>query len=248
MMEAMNDAEELLDIRQAAALLRVTETSLRRWTDSGRLACLRVGMKRERRFRRADLLAFLENQPATVAPAAGAKQATTMGGLPVEFGTHLCGFYRDDAGRTKLAVGFLADRAHPDSATILLGTSQATRQVLTQLEERRVHGASVRASDEVTVMEYRKRGATQLEALEELFVAALRRGYRSLRVVGTEVGPFGSFSELTEYEEGYERLSRRFPIVTLCQYDARRRSGVELCSILKRHADVFRYPVDRLLL
>ncbi len=79
-------------------------------------------------------------------------------------------------------------------------------------------------------------------------MAALRRGARSVRVVGTEVGPFARFSELIEYEEGYERLSRRFPVVTLCQYDARKRSGVELCSILKHHADVFRYPVDRLLL
>src|SRR6267143_769869 len=33
---------ELLDIQQAAALLHVSETSLRRWTNAGRLACLRV--------------------------------------------------------------------------------------------------------------------------------------------------------------------------------------------------------------
>lgn len=59
-----SDEEDLLDIRQAARFLNVSETSLRRWTNSGRLACLRVGLKRERRFRRAHLLAFLEDQPA----------------------------------------------------------------------------------------------------------------------------------------------------------------------------------------
>ncbi len=241
--------EELLDIKQAAALLNVTETSLRRWTDAGRLACLRVGAKRERRFRRADLLAFLENQPATTHSAtAGAGQVTTIGGLPVESGTHLCAFYRNDAARTKLAVGFLADGSSEDSDTILLGTAPATRAVMAQLEGRGGPGGSAPASDNVTVIEYSSHGTAQLEVLEGLFVAALRRGRRSLRVVGTEVGPFARFSELIEYEEGYERLSRRFPVVTLCQYDARKRSGVELCSILKRHADVFRYPVDRLLL
>ena len=109
--------EELLDIKQAAALLNVTETSLRRWTDAGRLACLRVGAKRERRFRRADLLAFLENQPATAPTTAGIRQVTTIGGLPVESGTHLCAFYRNDAARTKLAVGFLADGSSEDSLT-----------------------------------------------------------------------------------------------------------------------------------
>jgi transcriptional repressor of dcmA and dcmR len=41
-----------------------SETSLRRWTNVGDLACLKVGRKRERRFRRADLLAFMEYRPA----------------------------------------------------------------------------------------------------------------------------------------------------------------------------------------
>src|SRR5437879_12576237 len=48
---AMSDQDELLDIKQAAQFLKVSETSLRRWTNAGRLACLRVGRKRERRFR-----------------------------------------------------------------------------------------------------------------------------------------------------------------------------------------------------
>lgn len=240
--------DELLDIKQAAALLNVTETSLRRWTDAGRLACLRVGIKRERRFRRADLLAFLENQPATASASAGTRQVTRIAGLPVESGTHLCAFYRNEAAQTKLAVGFLADSMSEGDTTILIGKPQATQAVMTQLQRRDGHTGNARASDNVTLMEYRSKGAAQLEALEGIFVAALRKGSRSLRVVGTEVGPFGSFGELVEYEEGYERLSRRFPVVTLCQYDAQKCSGVEVFSILQRHADVFRYPVDRLLL
>ena len=60
----MSDQEDLWDIKQAARFLQVSETSLRRWTNAGQLACLRVGLKRERRFRRADLLAFMEDQPA----------------------------------------------------------------------------------------------------------------------------------------------------------------------------------------
>ena len=38
----MSEADELLDIEQAARFLNVSETSLRRWTNAGRLACLRV--------------------------------------------------------------------------------------------------------------------------------------------------------------------------------------------------------------
>lgn len=50
---------ELLDIKQSASLLNVSEASLRRWTDSGTLPCYRVGAQRARRFRREDLVAFI---------------------------------------------------------------------------------------------------------------------------------------------------------------------------------------------
>ena len=60
----MSDANDLLDIGEAARFLNVSETSLRRWTNAGALPCLRVGHRRERRFRRVDLLAFMEQQPS----------------------------------------------------------------------------------------------------------------------------------------------------------------------------------------
>src|SRR2546430_5559444 len=74
---------ELLDIAQAAAFLHVSPMSLRRWTNSGRLPCFRVGGRRERRFRRADLLALLERsgEPMRAPRAAG----------------HLCGLYTSTA-------------------------------------------------------------------------------------------------------------------------------------------------------
>jgi excisionase family DNA binding protein len=249
----MIDPEELLTIKQAAALLNVTQMSLRRWTDSGRLACLRVGIRRERRFRRSDLSAFLENQPATASSAAGTSQVTLIGGVPVGFGTHLCSLYSSDAGRTKLAVGFLADGVSQGSACFVIATPEAGREVLAQLEDQGLKlGAGPLASDRITAMDYRSTASKQLERLEGLFVAALRRGFNSLRVVGNvsegQLGMRRPFNEVMRYEEAYERLARRFPVVSLCQYDARRHSGLELCSVMKCHADVFRYPAERLLM
>src|SRR5256885_9559251 len=57
---AMTQQSELLDIAQAAAFLHVSQMSLRRWTNSGRLPCFRVGGRPERPFPRAALPAFLE--------------------------------------------------------------------------------------------------------------------------------------------------------------------------------------------
>src|SRR6266850_5436362 len=100
----MRDREDLLDIKQAARFLNVSEASLRRWTNSRRLSCLRVGGRRERRFRRADLLAF-----AGEPPAAGPALAVTQhardhetGGLPVSLGSHLCGLYASDLSRVSI--------------------------------------------------------------------------------------------------------------------------------------------------
>src|SRR2546430_13802026 len=70
---AIPQEPDLLDIAQAAAFLHVSPMSLRRWTNSGRLSCFRVGGRRERRLPRADLLALLERggEAARAPPAPG---------------------------------------------------------------------------------------------------------------------------------------------------------------------------------
>src|SRR2546427_4331212 len=91
---AMTQQSELLDIAQAAAFLHVSQMSLRRWTNSGRLPCFRVGGRRERRFRRADLLAFLERSGEPIRAPQGPG--------------HLCGLYTSMAGRGGGGAGLLA--------------------------------------------------------------------------------------------------------------------------------------------
>src|SRR5260370_23377214 len=58
------DAERKLNTREAARFLRVSEASIRRWSDSGLLPSGRVGRRRERRFAEADLIAFVEHVPS----------------------------------------------------------------------------------------------------------------------------------------------------------------------------------------
>jgi hypothetical protein len=50
------------------------------------------------------------------------------------------------------------------------------------------------------------------------------------------------FDQVLEYEAGYERLSRRFPVTTACLYDARSYSGLETARLVQRHPDLFRHP------
>lgn len=50
--------KHLLDVKDAAAFLNVSEMTIRRWTNSGRLKCYRLGGRRDRRFQKSDLDEF----------------------------------------------------------------------------------------------------------------------------------------------------------------------------------------------
>src|SRR5207249_7233940 len=79
----MTSDSEWLDIAQAAALLRVSEASLRRWTNGGRLPCRRIGGRRGRRFPRAGLMGVLGGGASAAAAGPGlAFYAGDLGGPP----------------------------------------------------------------------------------------------------------------------------------------------------------------------
>jgi excisionase family DNA binding protein len=251
----MSDPDALLNIEQAARFLNVSETSLRRWTNSGRLACLRVGRRRERRFRRADLLAFMEVQPAGGrAPvhhhASEPAGRTVIDGLPVAHGSHLCGVYRNDAGRVKLATAFLGEGFSRGSVCYLVAPPAARRAILAGLEKSR---PSLRADIEAGRLVLSEHAATargQREHLEMQFLGAIRAGARSLHLVGDMWGLGRSVSPraLVAFERSYEeQLAPRFPVVALCMYDLRSFTGTAILYELKGHPDTFRYPSERLL-
>jgi hypothetical protein len=76
-----------------------------------------------------------------------------------------------------------------------------------------------------------------------------RRG-KFFRIVGDlrGFGPKVLLEELLEYQRRFEEdVARRFPVVTLCQYDVRAFSAVSILKTLKLHSDTFRYPAERLL-
>jgi transcriptional repressor of dcmA and dcmR len=229
------DRDDLLDIKQAAQFLNVSETSLRRWTNSGRLACLRVGRKRERRFRRADLLAFVEEQPA---------------GAPTV--THLCGLYASESSRAKLAADFLADGLQPGSVTYLAATADARDQIVADLERRRPSVRSDIGAGRLVLLDYPDVDVAQAyrDVWDGMFSAARRAGAHSLRTVGdVSGGPALRLArdEVLEYERLYSELAQRFRVATLCLYDVRQASGLDVLDVLQCHHDFFPHPVDRFI-
>src|SRR5689334_18900945 len=95
-------AERMLNTKEAARFLRVSEASIRRWSDLGLLPGIRVGRRRERRFNESDLVAFVERQPSRNL----ATGSLNVGGTPLSVPAHLATLFSSDAGGMRLTVPF----------------------------------------------------------------------------------------------------------------------------------------------
>jgi len=251
----LSDTVELLDISEAARLLNVSETSLRRWTNAGALPCLRIGLRRERRFRRADLLAFMEQPAAAQLPSGGKGgsiklQESSDEPVSAIHGNHVCGIYGTDAGRLDLVVPFLLQGLRKRSVCFLVAPSRVQRVVLKAMKRRRSSLDSDIKAGRLIVSEHQKTPAAQCRFFQTAMQKAEDEGVESFRVVGDMWGLRLNVSakQMIKLEVGFERLIvPRFPVVALCTYDARKFTGVELLDALKDHDDTFRIPIGRML-
>ena len=248
--------EQLLNMKQAARMLNVSVVSLRRWTNAGKLACLRVGPKRERRFQRADLLTFLERQAVSPPlPKAQPGPATVtqiqVEGIAIDHGSHLCALYESDLGRVKLAVPFLAGGLEANDVCCLVAAPDTQKAILQHLSAACTRLGEYIDGRRLHVSEGMPSGRAMYERMEESFIEATRSGQCFVRILGDMTWALHQgmgIDELMELEMRYDQfLARRFPVVSLCQYDARKFSGTAILGALKCHQDTFRYPLARFL-
>ncbi len=242
---------ELLNIKEAAALLKVSEASLRRWTNAGRLACMRLGAKRERRFKREDLMAFMEGRDAQHTHAASRPSEVLLEGVAIEYGNHICTLYENDLGRLKWSVPFIQDGLRNGEGCLLIATKAVRDEVLSHINEvwngvpEAIEKGQLIQSDGIP------NGEAMCRFVEESVMAATRAGMRSFRLLGDmswclELGM--SYDELLAYEVRYNHdIARRFPLVSVCQYDVRDFSGSAVLNALKCHEDTFNYSLSRFL-
>jgi excisionase family DNA binding protein len=219
----------LLNTAEAARFLRVSQASIRRWFDAGLLPGHRVGRRRERRFTEADLIAFMSRST----PRRDTSAAASVAGMSVPAPAHLATLFSSDSGALRLTVPFLAEGVRLHQPCFLVGSGQAVEQYRRDLDLD--HG--------VTVVQFG--GATAAEAIaqwEETLASARAAGPTVIRVVGEmaeERRMFASEEEMFQYEQAYDLMCKRYPTVTICQYDVRQFDGVALLRALKAHPDLF---------
>lgn len=233
---------KLLNTAEAASFLRVSEASVRRWADAGLLPTRRVGGRRERRFTESDLVQFLDHgggRPATTQNQGGIR----VGGVLVPTPGHFATFHSTDAGGLRLTVPFLADGLRSDQPCFLVtGDILLQRYQDALAEQDGVDLAAAIARGLFKVVELSGKADDAIAQWEGLFARALSTGATAIRVVGEMVSErtmFTSEEEMLQYEEAFELMFKRYPGVTLCQYDARTFGGSTILRVMKSHPDLY---------
>ncbi|GAC1510135.1 MAG: hypothetical protein NVS1B3_12650 [Candidatus Dormibacteraceae bacterium] len=250
-MNKLAKSSGLLNTQEAAGFLRVSEASIRRWSDAGLLPARRVGRRRERRFAQSDLVEFLGQPTGDRQPATRAASAVTLGGVSVPLRTHLAPIYSTDLGGLRFAVPFLANGLRAGQPCFLEATGAVLdRYVRALTEEHAIDVEAAMSSGQLLIPAAPGDTAEAVGNWERLFGKALASGHRALRVVGEMAcvrGWFASDADMMAYEEAFDVMARRFPAVTLCQYDAREFSGEIILRVLKAHPDMFEHHLGAFL-
>jgi len=170
--------------------------------------------------------------------------------VTLTFGSHLCGLYASDLGRITLAVPFLLAGLNEGSICFLVGPLNTQRQILKYMKKQRPSLQADIDAGRLILSEYRPGTRGQNKYFRRLLDEKVAGGAQSFRIIGDLWGMRSKPSEadLIEYEADYDQLiARNYPVVTICIYDVRKFSGVEVLNTLKGHRDIMRYPLEKVL-
>jgi excisionase family DNA binding protein len=238
-------SDKLYNTKEAAAFLRVSEASIRRWSDAGLLPARRIGGRRERRFSESDLVSFLGTSDIVAAARAESLQTTVnVGGVPLSMHTHLATFYDSDAGRLRLTAPFFAEGLRAGQPCFLVASGDVLDSYFEALG--REHGVDIEAAlHEGRLVTAPGPGADVDAALsfwEQCCWRAVGRGPTVIRITGEMASArkgFASDADMMRFEVAFNVLARRFPMVALCQYDVRQFDGETVFQAMRAHPDLY---------
>jgi transcriptional repressor of dcmA and dcmR len=175
-----------------------------------------------------------------------------LGAVHAPVHAHYPTFYATDEGRLRLAVPFLRDGLRLGQTCFLSAAGQVQDSYINALVQ--VEGLDIEVairSGQLVVVD--AIGGTVEECIaywERSFWKAIDFGYDVFRVLGdmaSERELFSSLHEMMRYETAYNGVAKRFPTVTLCQYDVRVFDGEVVYDAFKSHPDTYELRVGTFL-
>ena len=243
--------EPLLTLDQAARYLSVSKSSLRRWTNDGRLACHRVGVRRERRFARADLDAHLERvrglsgrdaRHASLSPMVALDEAVRHGEIP-----HVSVYFRDDDELWRLVRPYLLSHLGAGHPIVYICDTVPRETFREKLRAEGFDPAALEAAGDLRLLTapetYLLTGGFTADAMVALIEAAIldtrAAGHGSAMISGEMTWYFTGapgVDQIIDYEARLNGLMSRYPGITIvCSYDLRRFGGAMVVDSLTAH-------------
>ena len=242
----------LLTIDEAARYLGVSKTSLRRWTRLGTLACMRVGARRERRFRREDLDSILD--PDRPAPLAASRSSGPLAALAEAAGhgvaRHVCLHFHDRDELWRLFRPYVLEHTQRGQPMLYVHEEHSRADVLTRLRDEGLDPEQLAADGLLQLLvpsqAYLRSGSFAPERMIDFMEAAIldRRaaGFETMLISGEMTWCLSGapgVEGMIDYESRLNELLARYPKVTIvCHYDMHRLSGAITLGALCSHPHV----------
>jgi len=251
----------LLTIEEAARYLNVSKTSLRRWTNEGRLACIRVGPRAERRFRLADIQALVVDPEPTARaipredasdPKAVLEPAAAQG-TPRHVSTH----YSDRDELWRMFRPYVVDHLGRGAPLLYIHEPGAEDDVRSRLigehldpDELQQNGLLKLLTPDAAYLRTKAFSAPRMiDFMESAILDRRALGFDRMLISGEMTwyltGADG-VQGMIPYEMALNDLLRRYPYVTIvCHYDVNRLPSAITLGAICSHPHV--HLPDRIL-
>lgn len=247
----MPEKQRFLTISEAAGFLHVSEVSLRRWTNSGKLRCFRVGGRNERRFLLEDLLAFMPSMDVDTDSESGEDETKPDQADEKDYTErHISLFFRDPEEQWQLLRPYIVDHLNAGAPVIYLQHSTSSEQLMQQLHaeglplDKLIARGLLRVlpPSQAYLLPGRFDAQRMLDFIETTITAALEAGHKRIFLTGEMTwslqGTPGA-EEMAEYEDQLNPLVDQYPGVTIvCQYDLKRFAGDIILDALLTHPSI----------
>ena len=222
----------LLTITEAATFLNVSKATIRRWTDDGRLACLRLGTRNERRFLQSDLARLITKPESKQGESAAGESVSRS--APGSNSGHQC-----------IVSNTIDEEWATLGRAILAGLEEGAQVIVVEVADRgkrledllREKGLSMRkllathalhcvSIGDSYYLSGEFRWDRAVAFFESAILAAKARGFEKVLIIGADSGQAeskrqGYADEMKKYELGLDDMLSRHPGASvLCPYTA----------------------------
>jgi excisionase family DNA binding protein len=247
----MPEEQRFLTIAEAAEFLHVSPTSLRRWSNSGRLRSFRVGGRNERRFLIDDLLGFMSSangKPGLAKQAAAQNPPLATNGAHQG---HIGLFYLNPDEQWQMLRPYILEHLHANLPVLYIQDSASPYRILELLQAEGLPLEDLIARGLLRVLPppqtYLLRGSSNapqrmLSSIEAAIQEVLEAGYKGILIIGEmnwflEAGL--DHEQLKTYEDILNQIIEKYPTATIvCQFDLRSFNGPFILNVLTTHPSV----------